>query len=145
MRKARWLTAALALLCGSAQAGDDLAWLEGCWATESEQTREVWQRASGGLLFGHNTLTRDGEVRFFEQLRLEERDGTWHFFAYPRGKGPTELVEAASGPLMLDVRAPEHDFPQRIVYRREVDNLTAVVSLLDGSEPRSWRYRPCPD
>jgi hypothetical protein len=34
-----------------------------------------------------------------------------------------------------------HDFPQRIVYRREGKRLVATVSLKDGSNAMSWRYR----
>jgi hypothetical protein len=36
---------------------------------------------------------------------------------------------------------PHHDFPQRIVYRREGKALIATVSLNDGSNAMSWRYR----
>ena len=36
---------------------------------------------------------------------------------------------------------PAHDYPQRISYRRDGEELVAEVSLLDGSEANRWRYR----
>lgn len=44
---------------------------------------------------------------------------------------------------MLDVKAPDHDYPQRIIFRREGDALTATVSLIDGSDHRTWQYQSC--
>jgi hypothetical protein len=34
-----------------------------------------------------------------------------------------------------------HDYPQRIRYWREGEEMFAEISLADGSKPVRWRYR----
>lgn len=118
-------------------------WLTGCWETEIGQTREVWTREGPNLLFGHNVVRRDGAVVFFEQLRLEQREGGWVFSAYPRGVGPTEFTLAAPELSSARFENPYHDFPQVIAYERMGDRLTAQASGLEGSNPQQWDYAPC--
>ncbi|MEM0928405.1 MAG: DUF6265 family protein [Pseudomonadota bacterium] len=120
------------------------AWLEGCWVSRGGGTEERWLSAGGGLLFGHNVVRRRGEVVFFEQLRIEATQNGSVFFAYPRGVGPTRFKESARTGASITFDNPEHDDPQRIIYEREGDDLTATVSLIDGSRQRQWMYSACP-
>lgn len=123
--------------------GEPFDWLMGCWETEAGQTREVWTREGAELLFGHNAVRRDGDIVFFEQLRLERRDGAWVYSAYPKGVGPTEFVLAAQDLASARFENPGHDFPQVIAYERMDDRLTAQASGLEGSNLQEWDYAPC--
>ncbi len=126
-----------------------LDWLGGCWITPSGTAREVWTPAGDGLLFGFNTVSRDGTVGFFEQLRIEKTGTGWTFFAYPRGTGPTVFSasdqDAAPGARTVTFRNEAHDDPQVIRYARDGDTLTVTISLANGDNPRRWTFNPCTD
>lgn len=129
----------------TATSEEPLNWLVGCWETDAGQTREVWVREGTGHLFGHNVVRRDGDVVFFEQLRLTARSDDWVYSAYPNGVGPTEFTLVEQGQKSARFENPAHDFPQVITYERTGGGLTAEVSTLDGSNPQTWVYARCAD
>lgn len=126
---------------GTEAPGHPLDWLSGCWTDGS--TTERWTAAGGGYLFGHNVVMADGQVRFFEQLRIEPSDAGPVFQAYPRGVGPVAFTSAESGQRTIAFVNGSHDFPQRIAYTRTGDTLTATVSLIDGTRAGGWVYQRC--
>ena len=117
--------------------------LEGCWETEGG-TREVWQRAPDGWLFGYNVALQEGRISFFEQLRVERSGEDWVYVALPRGRQGTvfTLVKDTAGEVSF--ANPDHDYPQLITYRVHGDGLEAEIALIDGTEARTWQYGPCP-
>ena len=40
---------------------------------------------------------------------------------------------------------PDHDYPQKIRYERKGTRLTAVISKMNGEEPRVFERRQCTD
>jgi acetyl esterase/lipase len=122
-----------------------LAWLSGCWESADGSTREVWSKPRGGFLFGHSSTLVDGRMRFFEQLRVELRDGGYRYVAQPGGREPTVFEAERIVPGEVRFVNAAHDFPQRIEYRREGTALTATVARLDGSDERLFRFRRCVD
>lgn len=62
------------------------------------------------------------------------------FIARPNAGAPVEftLVEARAGYARFE--NPNHDFPRRVVYRREGEVLFAAATGLDDKGP-SWRFR----
>lgn len=120
-----------------------LGWLNGCWVTADGATSERWTAISDGYLFGVNVTIKEGEVGFFEQLRIEPSDAGPTFQAYPMGVGPVGFVMQSAAPQAISFIRPEHDYPQKISYSRVGDMLTARVSLLDDSKPNTWRYGLC--
>lgn len=141
-------TLSLAACVGSAtipaaQPAGGLDWLAGCWETEDGRVREQWTVVNDGLAFGFGTTTADGEIVFFEQLRIETGDAGLLYSAYPAGVGPTQFRLTDSGPGRATFDNPEHDFPQRLGYRRDGAMLRAMASLADGTRARSWSYRRC--
>ena len=125
------------------KADHSFQWIEGCWVTESEETREVWSIGSAEYVFGYNTLTKDEKVRFFEQMRLENSADGWHFVAYPKGIGPTHFLETNRSEQSVAFLNTETDYPQKITYHREGDKLLAEISLADGSNPNRWVFTRC--
>ncbi|MEM0985819.1 MAG: DUF6265 family protein [Pseudomonadota bacterium] len=122
---------------------EPFAWLEGCWHTASEDTKEIWTRASDDLLFGFNTLTRDGEVVFFEQLHLRRTDGGWSLVAAPNGQAPVAFALSEEGDRSATFLNRAHDAPQRIQYVRSGSQLTATASLENGDRQIRWIFEPC--
>jgi hypothetical protein len=99
---------------------ETIAWMAGSWSnlTDSTASEEIWMPPRGGTMVGMNRDTRPGRKPFFEFLRIDEREDGVFYIASPRGAAPTEfrMIEANADSVVF--ANPEHDFPQRIIYRR---------------------------
>ncbi|MEM7740719.1 MAG: DUF6265 family protein [Pseudomonadota bacterium] len=137
------ITALFALTAPAKPAGAP-SWLHGCWVAKDGAVQEHWVRADDHYAFGHNVVRRDGDIVFFEHLRIEAVGERAVFFAYPAGQGPTTFTESTRTDATITFENPDHDDPQVISYARQGAALTASVSLLDGSRLRQWTYFACP-
>lgn len=126
----------------------DLAWMSGDWETAPgrSQTDEHWTRPAGGSLFGVSRTVAGDRTVFFEYLRIETRPDGIYYIAHPKARTPGtdfKLVKLAGQQATFENLA--HDFPKRILYRKNADgSLTARVEG-DGSEkekPQEFQYRP---
>lgn len=91
---------------------------------------------------------RGGKAVTFEYVRIETLGAATQYIPQPEGGAPTVFTATKVGQNLLDVRNPEHDFPQRIVYRRDGNALTATISGpgKDGQEHSlSFGYQSCTD
>lgn len=121
-----------------------LDWLTGCWQTASGEIREVWSASEDGYYFGYSVVLQEKQVVFFEQMRIEP--GAFPVFnAYPSGVGPSAFPGSERTTSSITFANPEHDYPQKIRYARDADNLNAVISRADDSAQRHFDYRPCPN
>jgi hypothetical protein len=143
------MLAIISIVCAAASQAPvstvaSLDWLEGHWRSESgpgEITEEVWIGARAGKMFGIGRSVRGRLTRSFEYMRIEEGEGGLIFVAQPGGAPPTRfaMVSHARNQVVFENRAT--DYPQRVVYRRQGERLTATISLADGSKPVSWSFR----
>ena len=123
---------------------DDLGWLAGDWASEADGrwTEESWAPARGGVMLGHSRSGRDEALREFEFLRIARGDdGALAYIAMPQGGAPVVFRLVRQEGTSATFENAAHDYPQRIAYVRGGDTLTATISAIDGSKPRSWSYR----
>jgi len=120
-----------------------IPWMVGCWETQDGGVTETWQSAGEQLMFGHGVTTKHGKAVFYEQLRVEAQGDSIAFYAYPLGRGPTQfkLTSESTGRVTFD--APDHDYPQRVIYEASSSGLNAIASQIDGSRESRWAYRPC--
>ncbi len=128
----------LVLLLSSGVMAQDLSWLTGHWV--NDRNEEVWSEVRGGNLMGFNRQFKDGSVVFFEHLRIELSDGRVVYRACPLGKVWTsfELVESEQHRAVF--QNLQHDFPQRLDYRRVGDRLQATISG-EGQKSVTWEFR----
>ena len=124
-----------------------LGWMSGHWRTEAREqgwTEELWSSAEGGTLIGINRSVRGDRTTGFEYMRIAADEQGPAFFGSPSGAASVRfaMVEARHHVLAFENRA--HDYPQRIVYRRDGETLFATVSLADGSRPMSWTFNRRP-
>ncbi len=118
-----------------------LDWLTGCWAGDDggELSEECWLHPAGGMMLGFNrTVSESGSA--FEFLRLGPHPDGIAYYASPSGGSAVPFVLVENGDGLAVFANPEHDFPQRLTYRREGDRLSARVEALDGKSGRdsSW-------
>lgn len=124
----------------------DLSWLSGDWETGAGDTRieEHWTRPDGGTLLGMGRTVRGGKTAFFEYLRIETRDDGIYYVAHPKARPGTDFKATQVGPDEVVFENPEHDFPKRIVYRKEADGSVTARVEGDGTEPekaQEFRFR----
>lgn len=122
---------------------EKLSWLTGCWVNEDGSGREVWSESFDGLLFGYSVTMKDGEVSFFEELRIEREQSKHVYIASPRATGTTEFVLTEGDLTSAIFENPAHDFPQRLHYQRNDDKLTVDVSSTDQSQGFQVNLRKC--
>jgi hypothetical protein len=145
----RLVTAAAALLLVGAapetKRAEDLGWLAGTWLAEEaggDWTEERWSRPRGGAMLGTSLSGKGGEAGWFEFMRIAAgEDGRLAFHASPGGAPASAFPLVSSGKREAVFENPAHDYPARIVYRREGDVLSAAISGPGGTKPRSWRFR----
>jgi hypothetical protein len=122
-----------------------MSWLSGYWLNcdDGRQLTETWSMPRDGLMVGVNQSSGDGEAAF-EFLRIATAPAGASYFAMPGGGAATEfpLAPAASGEMRAVFENPAHDFPQRIVYSREGQTLTArIEGAMDGkTEGMEWTF-----
>ena len=144
----RILGSALALLLmgqAPAPAGvGDLAWMSGQWQSESGErwTAVAGRPRRGGAMLGLSRSGRGGTMREYEFLRIQAgADGVPVYHASPGGRAPVGFRLVARDGSSATFENPQHDYPQRIHYRRDGDMMVATISAIDGSNPTSWTYR----
>jgi len=121
-----------------------LDWLSGQWRTEiqaQEWTEELWSGSEGGALVGVSRTIRGDRTHFFEFMRIAVDEQGPAFFASPAGRAAVRFPMVEAGQNFVAFESAAHDYPQRIVYRRDGDTLTATISLADGSRAHSWTFR----
>jgi hypothetical protein len=126
---------ALALMTPPADAPrsvDDLAWMSGCWM----QTRpdgfveEHWTGPAGGTLLGMSRTVRRAKTTEYEFLMIRDVGGRLAYVAKPSGQAENAfpLKSLTDGEVVFE--DPKHDFPQRILYRRNADG--SVTARIEG-------------
>lgn len=95
---------------------------------------EVWTAPAGGTMLGLNRTIRGEETVAFEWLRIEARPRGLVYLAHPGGRMPGTAFELQSSePGTAVFENLDHDFPQRIAYRRAEPDRLSVDVTGDGS------------
>lgn len=125
----------------------ELSWLAGDWQTGPggrAQIEEHWTQPSGGTMIGMGRTLAGGKTVEFEYLRLEERSGEIYYVAHPKARCPgTDFKLTSLTPQAAVFENPQHDFPKRVIYRRNADgSVTASIDGGEGTRQQSFPYLP---
>jgi hypothetical protein len=125
-----------------------LAWMEGKWCgkDEDQQIEETWFAPKQDETTGMSRTISGGRVISFEYMRIASLDGVQTLIAQPDGNPPTKFARTDGGDGWIRFENKQHDYPQRIEYKREGENLSAEIGG-PGAEGKeeviSYRYAPC--
>ena len=128
----------------------DLAWISGCWASVDGEpgSGEMWTLPAGGTLLGVSRTVKAGKTVAHEFMQIRETGpGQIAFIALPSGQKEASfpLVRLSGQEVVFE--NPQHDFPQRVIYRRDGDLLTGRIEGSQGGETKAidfpMRSRPC--
>ncbi|HYD81085.1 MAG TPA: DUF6265 family protein [Paucimonas sp.] len=122
--------ALFALPTAYAESIRDLHWLTGCWASERAEpgSEEHWMPPAGGMMIGASRTIRGGKAVEYEFIVIREiAPGKLGYVAHPSNQKPAVFPLLKVGANEAVFENPEHDFPQRILYRLEGDALRARI------------------
>ena len=134
---------ALVCLCNWSSMGQEpkptmeaAGFIAGCWEINRPDkgvlTQEQWMAPAGGAMIGMARNVRNRKMASYEFLRLVLTDSGLHYIAKPsQSKSETafKLVKWAANEAVFE--NPEHDFPQRIIYRRP--NSKTLNARIEGT------------
>lgn len=113
-----------------------LSWIEGDWVYNSETgtITESWVKDSDSSYSGEGKfMDKAGKVKSSEKIKLNQRDGyLWYVpvISNQNGGNPVYFKEVSNTPNELVFENLEHDYPQRITYRKVSD--TEMIAIVEG-------------
>jgi hypothetical protein len=120
----------------------DVAWIAGCW----EMTRngrhvvEQWMPPEGGTMIGMSRTVAGGRTTEWEFLMIRGGADGLDYVAKPSGQAEATFTAPRASGSEVAFENPAHDFPKRIVYRRDGDALTASVEGPMNGQPRRIEF-----
>lgn len=134
------------LLAAAALSADvaKLEWLAGAWVQERDGglVQETWLRPRDGMMGGVSQTSRPGRKPFVEHMTISTEPTGVTFTALIPGQPPTAFVMLPGPDGEATFENRDHDFPQRVFYRRCGEDLCAGIEGLVKGETRrqEWRY-----
>jgi len=130
----------------------ELSWLSGCWGGKVNQRdfREQWMPLRGSTLLGIGSTEFQDKLSSYEYLRIESRADGIFYVASPseQKQAAFKLVSAMRDErdkaTIFTFENPEHDFPQRIIYRRGTEGwlYATIEGKLQGQDKQvTYPYR----
>lgn len=117
----------------------DLAWLAGCWEGGSPESRyeEQWMTPSGRTMLGMSRTVAGEKTVAFEFLRIHQEADGIYYTSIPSGQTQVsfKLVKVEEGHVVFE--NPDHDFPQRIIYRLEKDGV--LMATIEGNSKGAFK------
>jgi hypothetical protein len=127
---------------------DRLAWLAGCWTRPRPNgvIEEQWMAPLGGSMIGMSRTVVDGRTREYEFVRIMAVDGRLAYIAKPSGQAEATFPMKTLDEGLVVFENPAHDFPQRVIYRRNADG--TVTARIEGTvkgeaRGRDFPYKQC--
>lgn len=129
--------ALLAATSALAQNIDDLSWMAGCWEIPGRY-HENWMKPVGGTMLGMSRTIRDGKTVLHEYHLIRQQGAEIALNVLLAGAVkavPFKLIRSSAAEAVFE--NPEHDFPQRIIYRKESGGLFARIEGTSKGKERS--------
>jgi len=119
---------------------DAVSWLAGCWerAAGDRRTVERWQPPRQGEMRGGSRTFSGAAETGGERLRIYASDGVLVYAAHPSTQAFTEFRSTSVMPSEIAFENLAHDFPQRVIYRKQ--GTDSLIARIEGD--RAGRRQP---
>jgi hypothetical protein len=118
-------------LTGATQAPavKDVAWISGCWdfTRNGRHVVENWTAAEGGTIMGVSRTVSSGKTSEWEFLIIREGAKGLEYVAKPSRQPEATFTATSVSATEVVFENPAHDFPKKIVYKRDGDTLVASI------------------
>jgi hypothetical protein len=120
----------------------DVAWIAGCWELIDGPRHivEQWTPPEGATLMGVSRTVVNGKTTEYEFLLIRERASGLEYVAKPSGQSEATFTATRASVLEVVFENRSHDFPQRIIYRKEGEALKAAIEGLMGGQTRRLEF-----
>lgn len=110
----------------------DLEWLIGTRSSQQDQMLiyESWSKTSDELLTGKSYYTENGDTMLLETIEIKQIDGELFYCPAVSNQNEGKAIEfklTSKKPNELIFENPEHDFPKKIVYIKDGNNINAWI------------------
>jgi len=107
-------------------------WLQGCWRSVRGETtiEEQWMVPRGATMLGMGRTVRGGKTVEYEMVLIKEHNGRLAYEAHPSGQPTATFTAATVADGSVVFENPQHDFPQRVGYRR--NGADALEAWIEG-------------
>ena len=107
-----------------------LSWMAGSWSgsVRGIEMEEHWTAPKGNSMIGIHRDVDKGRTLLFEFLRIEQLGDQIVYLSMPNGRSPATpfpLKELSGTRVVFE--NPEHEFPQRIIYWKDGNDLRARI------------------
>lgn len=121
---------------------DDVSWLTGCWEYSSggQTVEEHWMAPRGRTMVSVGRTVKGDTLVEFETVVIRELDGRLAYEAHPSGQASAVFLSRSVGNREVVFENLEHDFPQRIGYKRDGDALHAWVEGPRNGQTRRLEF-----
>ena len=108
---------------------DPLAWMEGRWCGKDEDQliEETWLPPRQGESIGMSRTIAGDRMISFEFMRIADIEGKVALMAQPNGEPPVSFARTDGGADWIRFENKQHDYPQRIEYRKAGAGLHAEI------------------
>ena len=132
----RILLFVFAAALAQAQDVSKLSWMTGCWEViqGSVVVEEQWTKPRGGIMLGVARTVKDDKVVTTEFLKIAPEGGVLVYTPRIGNREPVpfKLLRISENEVVFE--NPTHDFPQRIIYRKQEGGLWARIEA--GEPPK---------
>lgn len=127
---------------------DDVAWLTGCWeySSGSRTVEEHWLSPRAHSMVNVGRTVQADKLVEYELVVIREQEGRLAYEAHPSGQPSAVFTSAMIADREVVFENLQHDFPQRVGYKRNGDALLAwIEGTRDGKTRRiEFPYRKVP-
>jgi hypothetical protein len=119
-----------------------ISWMQGCWSftADGRTVEEQWMSPGGGAMLGTSRTVKDRRLVEYEFIIVRERGDSLVYLALPSGQVSAEFVSTSVDSSSVVFENAQHDFPQRIGYRRRGARLDAWVEGNSGGKSRRIEF-----
>ena len=113
----------------AAPAIKDVGWIAGCWETtrNGRHVVESWTSAEGGTILGVSRTVSNGRTSEWEFLIIREGAKSLEYVAKPSRQPEATFSATSVSATEVVFENPAHDFPKKIIYKRDGDALVASI------------------
>ena len=123
------LTVALQTASSQPLGIDDVAWLTGCWeySSGSRTVEERWLAPRAHSMVNVGRTVQADKLVEYEMVLIREQEGRLAYEAHPSGQPSAAFMSRTVSNRELVFENLQHDFPQRVGYKRDGDSLLAWI------------------
>jgi hypothetical protein len=117
----------------------DVAWIAGCWNStrNGRHVAEHWMPPEGGTMMGVSRTTMGEKTTEWEFLIIRRGTQGLDYVAKPSRQPEATFTASRASANEVIFENPAHDFPKRIIYKRDGDTLTAAIEgTMNGQNRR---------